>query len=175
MCRSASSSAESAIRCVPAAARGGGWIDSAFRYFGRPRVRSKPSPRGMWLVRAGLFWYDRLSGESQLPRSRVLRRDPALHAAFAPQIRWFCAYHDAQMPYPEQFTAALLNDTFAAAGDERRFRLHTYARATARGRALRVEPADACGPAVEYEPAAVVNAGGPWGDRAHRSNQSDET
>ncbi len=154
---------------VPTTSRAGGWIDSAARYFGFTRTGKKPARRGMWLVRAGLFWYDRLAGQSQMPGSRVLRRDAASFGAFDPRYRWFCAYHDAQMPYPEQFTAALVVDAARAAEGSGRFRCHTYARSSIDGDRLVVADDEGRGAAHAYSPAVVVNAGGPWGDQTLQS------
>jgi glycerol-3-phosphate dehydrogenase len=150
---------------VPTTSRGGGWIDSAVRYFGFARAGKTPARRGAWLVRTGLFWYDRLARHSKLPGSRLKRRDLDRDSSFASRYRFFCAYYDAQMPYPEQFTAALVVDAASAAGDSGRFRVHTYAQTVVDGDRLVVTPADGRGPSVTYTPAAVVNAGGPWGDR----------
>jgi len=150
---------------VPTTTRGGGWFDSAVRYFGFARPGKKPARRGAWLVRTGLFWYDRLARGSAMPNSRLQPRESARHGGFAPEYRWFCSYHDAQMPYPEQYTAALVVDAVRAAGDTGRFRVHTYARATIDGNRLVVTPSEGRGDVVVYSPAAVVNAGGAWADR----------
>ncbi|MGC3968432.1 MAG: FAD-dependent oxidoreductase [Pirellulales bacterium] len=153
---------------VPCERRLGGFIDGLGKLLldGKYKARSR---RGMWAVRFGLFWYDHLARGSSLPKARVVGVDAKFPHPPADRYRWICAYSDAQMQFPEQFTVALLADAQAAAqAAGSHFAVHTYARLERRDGNLIVVQA---GENVlgEYTPAAVVNAGGPWGDDVTRA------
>ncbi|MBL9081775.1 MAG: FAD-dependent oxidoreductase [Planctomycetales bacterium] len=153
---------------VPCERRLGGMIDGLGKLLlgGKYKARSK---RGMWAVRFGLFWYDWLARGSSLPKARAVRIDGNYPHPPAARYRWVCAYSDAQMRSPEQFTVGLLEDARAAAqAAGTTFAVQNYCQVSRRGSKLVAESTTGLPPA-EYEPAAIVNAGGPWGDDVARA------
>ena len=153
---------------IPVERRLGGFLDAAGKLVlgGRYKPRSR---RGLWLVRTGLYFYDKFAGHSRtetvLPGSRTLEITGRRRELFAPRYTRLCAYYDAQMPYPEQFVAALLDDARRAAVDAgTRFEVHTYSRITLASREVVVADETTGDERARFEPAAVVNASGPWGD-----------
>ncbi|MBA4017983.1 MAG: hypothetical protein C0483_12485 [Pirellula sp.] len=147
---------------VPVERRLGGFVDGLGKLLlgGKYKPRSR---RGLWVVRFGLWWYDLLAAGSSLPKSHVIRIGTNFLHPPAKRYHWLCAYSDAQMRYPEQFTVALLADARRAAEEQgSHFTVHNYARVEREGKRLRIFTR--AGAVEEFEPAAVVNAGGPWGD-----------
>lgn len=147
---------------VPVQRRLGGFLDGLGKLLlgGKYKPRSR---RGLWVVRFGLWWYDRLAAGSSLPKSHVIRIGTNFLYPPAKRYRWLCAYSDAQMRFPEQFSVALLADGRRAAVEAgSHFAVHNYARLEREGKRLRI--LTRTGGVEEFEPAAVVNAGGPWGD-----------
>lgn len=145
---------------VPVERRLGGFLDGLGKllFGGKYKPRSR---RGLWVVRFGLWWYDALARTSTLPKSRVLRREPA--SALAERYGRLLSYYDAQMRFPEQFTAALLADAKRAADEAGRlFAVHTYSGASVDGSSIVVT--DDLSVTHTYRPTAIVNAAGPWGD-----------
>jgi glycerol-3-phosphate dehydrogenase len=128
------------------------------------------------VVKLGMWLYDRYAADSRLPRrsvhtvgeSGVPRVDPDT-------FRWLCAYHDAQVLYPERLVIAMLEDARRLAHEQGLwFRVLTYRNVSLRGRTVEIhaEPdADAARtsrrgePELTFEPQAVVNATGAWVDR----------
>jgi glycerol-3-phosphate dehydrogenase len=148
---------------IPVERRLGGFLDAAGKLVlgGKYKPRSR---RGLWLVRTGLYFYDKFAGSS-LPGSRTLEITGRRRELFAPRFTKLCAYYDAQMPYPEQFVAALLDDARRAAVDAgTRFEVHNYSRAALAGAEVVVSDEANGHERSRCEPAAVVNASGPWGD-----------
>jgi len=153
---------------IPVERRLGGFLDAAGKLLlgGKYKARSR---RGLWLVRTGLWFYDLFAGKS-LPRSRTLDIDARRRPLFAPRYTKLCTYFDGQMPYPEQFTAALLDDARRAAVDAgTAFQVQTYARVALEGSTVVVSDeslgtGSSSKERMRFEPAAVVNASGPWGD-----------
>ncbi len=161
---------------IPVGNRLGGLRHSLARFFGGDRhgaqaadARAAP-PRGLWLVRAGLWLYDFYARDSSLPRHRVARIDerwsPPVDRARYP---WVCTYFDAQVRFPERFVVALLDDARRAARAAGDFQLFTYHRVELAGRTVSIYAEDnASRPAVEFEPAAIINATGAWVDATLR-------
>lgn len=157
---------------IPLSQRGGGWCASAARFLGMPGGGNVQ--RGMWLIRGGLWMYDLLARDRQLPTHRIR---PVGAAGTVPvdsqQFRWMGSYWDAQMAYPECFTVALLEDARQVAdhaGIE--FMVYTHHRAVRDDRRLMIYPAQPGDPPAEpvrvVEPQAVINATGAWVDHALR-------
>lgn len=160
---------------IPMRRRVGGMIASAVRFFGLNRnelLRRLPIPfrnsgeRGMWLVRVGLWLYDRFVSDPEFPQHRVRETSESVPPRVnRGEYRWICVYTDGQMLYPERFVVALLTDAREIA-DERglEFRVDTYRQVKLDGTfAEIVDPGGAV--AERFEPSAVVNATGAWGDR----------
>lgn len=165
---------------VPVGARWSGMTGAAGRFFGWRSKQKAPQPRGLWLVNAGLRFYDQLARGSPLPRRGVHRVGEADAPPVDPsKFRWLCSYWDAQIVYPERFTLALLEDArraaqFAGAS----FQVFTYHEAELQGRAVAVRPRSGSdGPVepaaavAEFQPSAVINATGAWVDATLRRLQ----
>jgi glycerol-3-phosphate dehydrogenase len=139
----------------------------------------------MWLVRAGLWFYDRYARDRTLPRHRVYRATSGEALPVDPaHFRWECAYYDGQVRFPERFTLALLEDARQLAEQQGvEFRVLTYHTAELNGTTARIVPGkssiststgesplelDRAEPALEFTPSAIVNATGAWVDDALR-------
>jgi glycerol-3-phosphate dehydrogenase len=158
---------------IPVSQRTGGWSSSAARFLGLPSDAA--AQRGLWLIRSGLWMYDMLARDRQLPSHRVFSVDaPAAVPVDRERYHWLGSYWDAQMAYPECFTVSLLEDARQAAeqaGIE--FSLYTYHRVCRDGTRLMIHPGqqanDRAEPVRVIQPAAVINATGAWVDLALRS------
>ncbi len=135
----------------------------------------KPRSRGLWIVRMGLWLYDRFANDRSLPRRAVHRLPSPMGPSFDNgKFRWACSYYDAQIQFPERFVVALLKDGRRLA--ERhgvRFDLYTYHQATLNGRAVTISKpnlnvSDEAAVVAEFEPVAVINATGAWVDHTLR-------
>lgn len=160
---------------IPVRRRLGGLAAAAVRFLHAPSWIAPPTgSRGLWLVRAGLAFYDQFARRSTLPPHSVHE----LGEARVPQVdahafRWVCAYHDAQLAWPERFVIALLRDAqrFASTtGSDLRVLPYHTARRTgdrvvlSRRDARSGEDGRTIGEELEIEPAAIVNATGAWVD-----------
>ena len=158
---------------IPLRTRATGFVQATGRLLGWP---IKPAPRGLWLVRLGLWLYDTFAHPSRLGRHRVHKvDDPQLPRVSAARYRWLCSYADAQIQSPERFVLALLEDAqLLAAAGRIWFQVFTYHRATVAGQTVEIR---ACkplagdiasdkpvAPVTSFQPAAIVNATGAWVD-----------
>jgi glycerol-3-phosphate dehydrogenase len=158
---------------IPLSQRSGGWYSSVARLLGMKSPAA--AQRGMWLMRSGLWMYDVLARDRQLPSHRISPvGDPATVPVDPERYRWLGSYWDAQMAYPECFVASLLEDARRVAeqaGIE--FTLYTYHCVQRNDTCLAIRPVRTEGGQTEavrvIEPAAVVNATGAWVDHALRS------
>ena len=150
---------------IPVSKRTGGWLPSIRRFLGG---RAPAAERGLWLVRAGLGFYDLYARDSRLPRHAALRLGTAGAVPVDPQrYRWLCTYWDAQILYPERFVVALVEDARALAEQQgTEFSLYTHHRARLVRDQLEIRRASgAVGePVRSVPPAAIVNATGAWVD-----------
>jgi glycerol-3-phosphate dehydrogenase len=125
------------------------------------------SLRPRWMLRLGLFLYDRLGGAGALPGSQGvdLRADPG-GAPLRAALRRGFAFHDARTD-DARLVLALARDA-AARGAQVRTRTALFAaRRVAGGWEARVQPHDAesgepCGAPVSLRAGALINAAGPW-------------
>ncbi len=152
---------------IPVARRSGGLGRSAAQFFSKGRLgKNGHSQRGLWLVRMGLWFYDRFVSDPEFPASQVLsigaKNSPKVDAG---RFRWLCRYTDAQMLYPERFVLSMLTDARQLA-EEKFVPFQVWTHHEAR-------PADAGWEIVNREtgeiaetipPALVVNSTGAWGD-----------
>lgn len=152
---------------IPVTNRLGGLWSSALRPLG---FQVPARARGLWLVRMGLWMYERFGRDAWFPRHEVRpvggAGKPPVDAA---RYQWTCSYSDAQLRFPERFTLALLEDAREAAqAAGRSFRLWTYHQAHLSGRTVSIRPVDGSdAPEVaHFEPAAIINASGAWVDAA---------
>ncbi|HEX7447119.1 MAG TPA: glycerol-3-phosphate dehydrogenase/oxidase [Pirellulales bacterium] len=154
---------------IPTANRWGGLSESAGRFLGRRSNKdAQPAQRGLWLVRAGLTLYDWYARDPTLPRHQIVSSRDAAPPVDRHRYPWLCAYHDAQVRYPERFVVALLDDARRLAAEQKlEFELLTYHRATLRGGAVEITAmpgAEVTECPMEMKPAAIVNATGAWVD-----------
>lgn len=120
-----------------------------------------PGARPSWLIRLGLFLYDRLGGRSVLPKSTHvdLRREP-FHGALRPEIQRGFAYSDCRV---DDSRLTLINAIDAAErGASVLTRTRCVAARSERG-LWRVQCTDVqSGRAFELAGRCLVNAAGPW-------------
>jgi glycerol-3-phosphate dehydrogenase len=155
---------------IPVSTRWSGLRKSAARFLGREVASNSTGdvpPRGLWLVRMGLWLYDRFARDPQMPPHTVHQLGTAGEPSVDPKVfRWLCSYSDAQIRYPERFVVALLEDARqAAAQNGAALDVFTYHRAELKNRTAEIYPVDKAGsPVRTFEPAAIINATGAWVD-----------
>lgn len=153
---------------IPVKRRLGGLGPTLRRFLGwETRAdRRRHVARGLWLVRLGLRLYDAYARDPSLPHYEV-------HSASTPSVpgvnrrdyRWFCAYWDAQIRYPERFVVALLEDARRIAAERGTpFDVLTYHDVQRDGDTLIVRPKHTPGDVRAIRPSAVINATGAWVD-----------
>jgi glycerol-3-phosphate dehydrogenase len=163
---------------IPVSNRSGGLRKSVGRFLGwetGASTRLEP-PRGLWLVRAGLWLYDRYARDPTLPRHTAFSAaDPRAVSVARERYRWLCSYYDAQVLFPERFVIDLFDDARQAARETgASLTVYTYHRATLRGRTIDVcAEAGGDAPLATFEPSAIVNATGAWVDRTLRQLRVD--
>ncbi len=156
---------------IPIRNRRGGLLAGARKFLGlKPRRGVAPAKhRGLWSIRVGLWLYDVYAHDPTLPRRRLYKsRSPKVVPVDSTKYRWMYSFSDAQIVYPERFTLAMLEDARQIAADQKiPFEVCTYHRAALEGDTVTVTPVDERGanPALEFKPAAIVNATGAWVDR----------
>lgn len=155
---------------IPVKNRFGGLWTSARRFLGWEGAHPKSPPRGMWLVRMGLWFYDTYARDPTLPGHRLHRLDePHVPRVNDRAYRWLCSYFDGQIVFPERFVLALLEDARRLALEQGiDFEVYTYHEARRDGRRVEISsrhPRDTSDAVVtEWEPPAIVNATGAWVD-----------
>ncbi|MEX2285729.1 MAG: FAD-dependent oxidoreductase, partial [Planctomycetaceae bacterium] len=159
---------------IPVRRRFAGLCQSAFRFLGGDRISKtrwlaalvpNRSERGLWLVRLGLWFYDRFAWGREFPKHRVVRAGSGDGPAVDADYRWLCGYTDAQMRYPERFVLALLEDARRLAAEHGlEFSVFTYHHVALDGTYARVEQrSDGC-VSSKFDPSLVINSTGAWGD-----------
>lgn len=125
-----------------------------------------PPARGLWLVRTGLALYDRYARDRSLPRHSVVRAGDARAVAVdARRFRWICTYFDAQVLFPERLVLAFLEDARQAAQQQGlEFEVLTYHHARLHGNMVELQGRQGTTQMPSLQPAAIVNASGPWVD-----------
>ncbi|HEX4147516.1 MAG TPA: glycerol-3-phosphate dehydrogenase/oxidase [Pirellulales bacterium] len=153
---------------IPVENRFGGLAHSVSRFARLERwFGGAHRSRGLWLVEAGLWLYDRYARDPSLPRHRAWRRDSQrVPPVDERRYRWLCSYFDAQIRFPERFVMALLADAGAAAAQHgSALEVWTYHQARLRGKAVEIIDTQTGAAAREWEPSAIINATGAWVDR----------
>jgi glycerol-3-phosphate dehydrogenase len=152
---------------IPVATRAGGFFPAARRFLGF--AANSSASRGMWVVRLGLWLYDRYARDPLLPRHAVHRLGaPETVPVSSRDYRWLCEYWDAQVLYPERFTVALLADAREAAkAQDVPFSIYTYHEASRRDERVEIRPlgSPSSEPAATLTPWAIINATGASVDR----------
>src|SRR5256714_3292863 len=152
---------------IPVRSSWGGLAQATGKFFGLPTKSKQTVHRGLRVVQAGLWLYDRYARDRSLPRRSLHRLGQQGVPAVSPKIaRRLWAYSDAQITFPERLVIDFLADArevAKAAGLD--FRVLTYHRATLRGNTVEISPTDnrATGE-FTIEPAAIINATGAWVD-----------
>lgn len=156
---------------IPISTRLGGLRSSIGRFLGFRAPRGPAAePRGLWLIDVGLSMYDRFAGDGALPPHSTHNVGESGAPPVDPQrYTWLSAYSDAQIAFPERFTLTMLLEAQRHAEQRRTwFRVLTYHRAALKGSGVEIRPvaaADDAPAALQFEPAAIVNATGAWVDR----------
>ncbi len=164
---------------IPVRRRFGGLIWSALTFFGWDRswlgrfwLRCRPNARerGLYVIRLGLWLYDRLANA---PVGWVEARDPPVsppsngesRASTHPTFRWQCEYFDAQILSPERFTIALLDDARQLAREQSlTFGVHTHTLAEFHDDEVRLVDRLGRNAPITLRPSIIINATGAWGD-----------
>ena len=164
---------------IPVRRRFGGLIWSVLTFLGWDRswlgrfwLRCFPNARerGLWLIRLGLWMYDRLAG---FPVGWVESSRPTIQSADAggsrasthPTFRWQCEYFDAQILSPERFTIALLDDARQLAREQSlTFEVYTHTLAEFHGSDVQLIDRLGQNEPIALRPDVVINATGAWGD-----------
>jgi glycerol-3-phosphate dehydrogenase len=152
---------------IPVENRFGGLARSLARFARLERwLPGRSESRGLWLVEAGLWLYDRYARDPTLPHHRAWRHgEPGTPPVDQRRYRWLCSYFDAQLRYPERFVLALLADAQAAAAEQgTTIKVWTYHEARLRGQAVEIIDERNGQVVASLEPAAIVNATGAWVD-----------
>lgn len=158
---------------IPVERRWGGLLASALKFLGYAGGKSSSArARGLWLIRWGLWLYDRYAKDADLPRRAIHRVGSEACPAVDPHtFRWLCSYYDAQIAYPERFVLTLLADARRLAAEHQiAFDVYTYHQAKLHDGRVSLFPSLDTGatsdrPTAVFEPAAIVNATGAWVDR----------
>ncbi|MEZ6072831.1 MAG: glycerol-3-phosphate dehydrogenase/oxidase [Pirellulales bacterium] len=126
--------------------------------------------RGSWLVRCGLWLYDRFAHDPALPQHETHRvGEGNVPAVDSGRYRYLSSYYDAQIVLVERYVLALLEDArIAAAANGTRLDVRTYhcARRAGKHFALHSTLSGASPDDVtdSFMPSAVVNCTGAWVD-----------
>ena len=154
---------------IPVKSQFGGLWQSATKFLGIGGG-SKPEPRGLALVRTGLWMYDTYARDKTLPlRSTHKLGEAGVPPVDASAAAWLAAYSDAQIPFPERFVVALLRDAQKAAEENGcTLRVLTYTRARLENDVVHILPVTGADenaqPVLSFQPSAIINATGAWVD-----------
>ncbi len=159
---------------IPVRRRFGGLIWSVLTFLGWDRsclgrfwLRCFPNARerGLWLIRLGLWMYDRLANSSPLPPGEGGRRPGEGRSTIDPRYPFACEYFDAQILSPERFTIALLDDARQLAQEQKlTFDVHTHTLAEFHGREVSLIDRLNRNAQITLQPDVIINATGAWGD-----------
>jgi glycerol-3-phosphate dehydrogenase len=129
----------------------------------------KPGERGALIIKVGLIFYDAFTGRQRAvprhvfdPRRTALRKFPRLN----PAIRFAATYYDGLILSPERLTLELVLDAEAEGPHARALNYVSLAGVDGERVSLKDE---LTGRTLELRPKLIVNAAGPWIDRANRS------
>lgn len=164
---------------IPVRRRFGGLVWSMLTFLGWDRSRlgrfwlrcfPNARERGLYLIRLGLWLYDKLAGSPlgwvESSRATNTATDPSgSRSSNPPEFPFACEYFDAQILFPERFTVALLDDARQLAREHSlSFDVHTHTLAEIHG--MEVWLIDRLGrnETITLQPDLIINATGAWGD-----------
>ncbi|HUF38461.1 MAG TPA: glycerol-3-phosphate dehydrogenase/oxidase [Anaerolineales bacterium] len=141
-----------------------GLFNAPFKFL---RLRDRPAERGALVIKIGLVLYDAFTGRSRaVPphrfrgRAASLERSPELN----PEVLATAEYHDAAILNPERLCLELILDAEAANAQARALNYCPVA-GLQEGRVILEDLLS--GERFAVQPEVVVNAAGPWIDRAN--------
>src|SRR5712691_11201213 len=167
---------------IPVRRRFGGLVWSVLTLFGWDRswcgrfwLRCFPNARerGLWLIRLGLWMYNRLAagmekairGTGNDDRPRMFAVPQSSFSVPQSSFPWICEYFDAQMRSPERFTVALLDDARQLAREQSlTFDVRTHTLAEFHGREVCLIDRLGRNSPITLRPDILINATGAWGD-----------
>jgi glycerol-3-phosphate dehydrogenase len=141
-----------------------GLLNAPLKFLG---LLDRPSERGAVVIKLGLLLYDAYTrGQGTVPTHRFDRREKALtrYPQLSPEIRYAATYYDAKITSPERLTLELILDAEAEGPHARALNYVSLVRAEAERIILRDELRSQ---SLEVRPRLVINAAGPWIDRAN--------
>ncbi len=163
---------------IPVRRRWGGLLMAGAKFVGVGRRRglrwlrfltNRNSERGLWVVRFGLWFYDLFGKDPRIAKSSVQPVGaPGTPQVDPNQFRYLCTYTDGQMIFPERFVIELLNDAKRIADEQQlEFQVQTYAEWILQDdgvwvREYSLPPQE--NSITSFDPTAIVNATGAWGD-----------
>ena len=142
-----------------------GLLNAPLKFF---RLRSRPAERGAVVIKFGLMLYDAYTGDSRnVPRHRFTGRRASLKqfSALNPEILATATYYDAALLNPERLCIEMIRDAEAANPDAQALNYCSVI-GVRDGHVILEDRVE--GERFAVKPAVVVNAAGPWIDRANR-------
>jgi glycerol-3-phosphate dehydrogenase len=129
----------------------------------------KPSERGAFVIKIGLLFYDAFTGRQRaVPRHVFENRAKSLekYPRLNPKIRYTATYYDGLILSPERLTIQLVLDAEAAGANARALNYVSLVGIDGKTVSLRDEKTRQT---FSLEPRLIINAAGPWIDKANRS------
>jgi glycerol-3-phosphate dehydrogenase len=151
---------------VPILRTWSGLLNAPLKFLG---LLDRPAERGAVVIKLGLMLYDRYTrDQGTVPthrfdaRAKALARYPRLN----PAIRYAATYYDGKISSPERLTLELILDAEAEGPHARAINYVSLLRAEGGGVLLQDEVS---GELFEIHPQLIINATGPWIDRANHA------
>ena len=129
----------------------------------------KPKERGALLIKIGLLLYDTFGRNAgTMPRHEFFGRKRSLRElpAINPEVKFTAHYFDAAIENPERLALDILGDALAQGEHVRALNYVEASGATGEGIVL---TDTRTGENITFEADLVINAAGPWTDRANRA------
>ncbi len=161
---------------IPVKKRFSGIISAGLKFLGGSRFRlfdwilnrMGNTDRGLWLVRAGLWFYDSFASKGEFLKHQIFKVGSKEVPTVDPkQYQWLCAYSDAQVRFPERWIVSTFIDCEKLAEEnELEFHLLTYHHIKIENDQVLIfdneNPTDE--PVKRFSPDFLINATGAWGD-----------
>lgn len=143
-----------------------GFLNAPLKFLGK---REKPTERGAAVIKIGLMFYDLFARKYRvMPKHRMIGRKQALkeYPGLRPDVKYVAKYYDAWMPYPERLCLEMVQDAEAVHPDA--FALNYVSVVGAGGDSVQLRD-ELTGKSMIIKPRIVINAAGPWIDKAMRA------